>query len=613
MPEVSEQLQLGPFEFTFEDGALRYLRAGGHDLLWQIYAAVRDANWGTIPGEIEDVIIYNEDHEKHIYFTSVHEQADIQFIWSGHIHVNAAGWLTFEFDGEAESTFDRNRIGFCVLHPMTAAGADCTIEHVDGSISEGQFPTHISPHQPFMDICAITHEVTPALSVKVTMEGDTFEMEDQRNWTDASFKTYCTPLAEPFPVTVREGDTIQQRITVELLGDVPSASTESEDVRVTLSETRSSLPQLGLCSSSPLSNADLEHLRNLNLDHLRVDVHLDKYYQDHLEQQLQHIHKLSCGLELAVHATDDADTQLEHLANFLNKADANLSRLLVFHENEKSTSSTWLNLARKHFPDTPLAGGTDAFFTELNRERPDTTSLDLLTYSLNPQVHAFDDASLIETLPVQAVTVHSAQTFSNGKPVIVSPVTFKMRSNPNATEGGTLSLDEKVDPRQGTLFGAGWTLGSLAHLLTSSVTSLTYFDTVGLLGVITGADNSDASAVYPLYHVLADVAEFKDGEISLCSSSHSLVTNGIVLQHADTTRILLANHSPSRQTITLNNIQGRHTGRVLDASTEDAAMLTPDMFRAEFPLAFEAVNGQLEVTLEPHALITLDSLPAGAS
>ena len=121
MPDVSEQLQLGPFEFTFEDGALRYLRTGGHDLLWQIYAAVRDANWGTIPGEIEDVIIYYEAQEKHIYFTSVHEQADIQFIWSGHIHANAAGWLTFEFEGEAESTFLSNRIGFCVLHPMTAA------------------------------------------------------------------------------------------------------------------------------------------------------------------------------------------------------------------------------------------------------------------------------------------------------------------------------------------------------------------------------------------------------------------------------------------------------------------------------------------------------------
>lgn len=28
-------------------------------------------------------------------------------------------------------------------------------------------------------------------------EGDVFEMEDQRNWTDASYKTYCTPWGCP--------------------------------------------------------------------------------------------------------------------------------------------------------------------------------------------------------------------------------------------------------------------------------------------------------------------------------------------------------------------------------------------------------------------------------
>ncbi|MEM7736163.1 MAG: hypothetical protein AAF267_10265 [Deinococcota bacterium] len=613
MPDVSEQLQLGPFEFRFEDGALRYLRAGGHDLLWQVYAAVRDANWGTIPFRLEGVSIQQTADTIDITFTSIHKQADIHFIWHGHITASATGSLTFSFEGIAKSTFARNRIGFCVLHPMTAAGADCTIEHVDGRISKGQFPTHISPYQPFMDIRTITHEVTPELSVKVTMTGDTFEMEDQRNWTDASFKTYCTPLVEPFPVTVREGDIIQQRITVELLGEMPSASTEPENVKLTLSETRSSLPQLGLCSSSSLSESDINNLRNLNLDHLRVDVHLGEAYQDHLEQQLEYIQKLGCGLELAVHLTDDASTQLEHLAQVLNTSDAAITRLLVFHQQEKSTGSKWLELARQYFPDTPRAGGTDAFFTELNRERPDTSSLDLLTYSLNPQVHAFDDSSLVETLAVQPITVESAQTFSDGKPVIISPITFKMRNNPNAIGDGTLSLDEKVDPRQGTLFGAGWILGSLAYLLTSPVTSLTYLDTVGPLGVIPNSDDFGAGAVYPLYHVLADVAKFKHGKIAMCASSHPLAVNGIGLQHDGKTRILLANHSQTTQTITLNNIQGSYTGRVLDASTEDAAMLTPDAFRAAFPLTVEAVNGHLQVTLEPHALITLDSMPAGTS
>jgi hypothetical protein len=32
------------------------------------------------------------------------------------------------------------------------------------------------------------------------MEGDAWEMEDHRNWLDASFKTYVRPLALPYPM-----------------------------------------------------------------------------------------------------------------------------------------------------------------------------------------------------------------------------------------------------------------------------------------------------------------------------------------------------------------------------------------------------------------------------
>ena len=46
---------------------------------------------------------------------------------------------------------------------------------------------------------AITHSVRPGVRAECRMEGDTFEMEDQRNWSDASYKTYVRPLALPWP------------------------------------------------------------------------------------------------------------------------------------------------------------------------------------------------------------------------------------------------------------------------------------------------------------------------------------------------------------------------------------------------------------------------------
>ena len=44
------------------------------------------------------------------------------------------------------------------------------------------------------------------------MEGDTFEMEDHRNWTDASFKTYVRPLALPWPYTPPAGQAVSQSV-----------------------------------------------------------------------------------------------------------------------------------------------------------------------------------------------------------------------------------------------------------------------------------------------------------------------------------------------------------------------------------------------------------------
>ena len=134
----------------------------------------------------------------------------------------ANGQIKFSFDGVARSDFLRNRIGICILHPIAeCAGIPCAIEHVDGRVEQANFPTTISPYQPFQDIRAISYEVaTTGIRAQLEVEGDTFEMEDQRNWSDASFKTYCTPLALPLPAPVKTGDHAQQAVTLSLSGPV---------------------------------------------------------------------------------------------------------------------------------------------------------------------------------------------------------------------------------------------------------------------------------------------------------------------------------------------------------------------------------------------------------
>ena len=119
--------------------------------------------------------------------------------------------ITISFEGAAVEEFSSNRIGLVVLHHPDEAGRPVTVTAPDGSRSEANFPTHISAHQPFKDIVALDWE-SDHVAYRLDFEGDVFETEDQRNWTDASFKTYSTPLSKPFPVTHQTGDSIRQRI-----------------------------------------------------------------------------------------------------------------------------------------------------------------------------------------------------------------------------------------------------------------------------------------------------------------------------------------------------------------------------------------------------------------
>src|SRR5690606_6596188 len=123
----------------------------------------------------------------------------------------------------------------------------------------------------------------------------------------------------------------------------------------------------------------------------------------------------------------------------------------------------------------------DAFFTELNRNPVDAQSLDGVTYSINPQVHAFDDQSLVETLEAQGYTVQSARRLYPDKKIRISPISFHMRWNPNATCDNKRLREPTgwTDKRQFTLFGACWFLISLTYLGESGVASYTYFELSG--------------------------------------------------------------------------------------------------------------------------------------
>ena len=149
-------LSAGPLRCALQEGAVRWIRFHGVEVVRGVYAAVRDRNWGTVPASLHDLHIRTRDESFTVGFRVDHQAKGIAFSWQGRVEATARS-LTFSFDGEARSGFLRNRIGFCVLHPPGCAGQACTVTHTDGRITESHFPRHVAPNQPFLNmrVCGV--------------------------------------------------------------------------------------------------------------------------------------------------------------------------------------------------------------------------------------------------------------------------------------------------------------------------------------------------------------------------------------------------------------------------------------------------------------------------
>lgn len=634
MTRPSYELKAGPLTMLYDNGDLRYIRLGQHEILRRVYATVRDHNWGTVIPQVNNETLHIHNNWFRIGYEAVHRLGDVDFMWEVEIKGSRDGTVVFTIEGEARAAFRTNRTGFCVLHPMEVAGKACTVEYVDGTREESHFPERISPHQPFKNLRAIIHEVAPGISAEVRMEGDIFEMEDQRNWTDASFKTYCRPLELPYPFVLDKDARISQTVTIRLLGDAAAveeiAMQDSPQGALILrvSDDSVPLPELGL-GVSPFRLNDLEasRLRLLNLTHLRVDWKLwQADLADDVRQAISQASALGVPLEVALFVSDKAQTELVMFRSLLAALRPNVARWIVLHRSESSTSAHWVNLARENLQDyargVPVGAGTNGNFTELNRNRPPVEAIDFAAYSINPQVHAFADVDLVENLAPQMQTVTNTRAFIDNKPVYVTPVTLRRRWNPVATGDAVAheprSLPPEVDPRQMSLFGAGWTLGSIKYLAQGGAAGITYYQTSGWQGVMERVEGSPmplrfrslANSVFPMFHVFADLADFVGGEVIPCFSSDPLSADGLIVRKGERVRVLLANFTPSVQIVRLEGLRTPGTPvsvlvKSLDENNAQDAMANPEGWRA-MPGVRVEFGATWQHALKPYSVVRVD-------
>jgi len=624
-------LSAGPLKILYEDGDLRYIRLGSREILRRIYVAVRDRNWNTVPAKLEDIDIQHTKDQFEVRFHAIHQQKGIDFRWDGHISGNAQGTIRFSLNGEAYSDFWRNRIGFCVLHPVReCAGKLCIVTHCDGSVERSHFPRYISPHQPFKDIRAIRHQVLPGIWAQVTFEGDVFEMEDQRNWTDASFKIYSTPLDLPFPVLIQRGTRIHQTVTLQLDAErlqLPMISSSPSHVYPTLaiSEGTKRLPHIGLgIGAETLGDRELDRIRKLNLSHLRVDLDLSSdSWLSTLERAQQIATQTSTKLEAALKSASTFQSDMPIFRKALKRPHPPICRWLVFVSDNPILRSGWPDPVRTMLapltPQAMFALGSDANFTELNRNRPDLADADMLCYSLNPQVHAFDNRSLVETLPIQALTARSARLFAGKKPLVISPITLKQRFNPVATSPelprDPNALPPYVDVRQMSLFGAGWTAASLKYIgLTGYVHSVTYYTLAGCTGILQPHTRSTlpeafpplSGCVYPMYHVFRAVGEMRQGELLETHSSDSLTLEGLGIRMGPHCRVIAANLTFKAQKVRIQGVGKGVSFKLLDQTNALSAMSRPEAFWSNDWQPVSSTNGEIYLELAPYGLAFID-------
>lgn len=657
--ETPKVLRAGPLTAELESGNLRYVRIGGKEAIRALSFIVRDRNWGTYNPVISNLKVGQGPDSFEVSYDAVCKDALQELHYQARIRGRSDGSLVFEGTAKALTDFVTNRTGFVVLHPIEGvAGQPVRVEHTDGRVVESTFPTMIDPTCPLQDIRALTHQVAPGVKVRLVMAGDAFEMEDHRNWNDASYKTYVRPLAKPWPFTIAAGESTPQRLTLEIEGSPPAHATGAADeaIGVRLGDQTGQVPAFGLSLRPDHLDQTLEVLDDLRLltpafllcpfdsriadgydgpprlgaSTFPFDVRIGgrgkvmaAYRQigEAVGAPLVLEAVLACrnpdGSPTADPAVMRAD--LDRVKQAAVDAGTRFAMVAVSPSTDLKCTlpgSVWppcppleeiYAATRDAFPGLPVIGGMFSYFTELNRKRPPAAALDAVTHASCPIVHAADDRTVTENLEALPHIVRSVRVFAGDKPYRPGPAAIGARDNPYGaaptlnTDNGRYAL-AYMDPRQRGLIAAAWYLGYGAHMARGAAEAVTLAAPVGEFGLIYRPMpypqpwfGGGTARVYPAWHVLQ----------ALCGASGKPM---VVSEPEDGTRVqTLAWRAGGRTVVLVANLTGDPVRVALQGAERGSVSLldeTSFVAAVRDPAHFESGEQQAlgSLALRPYAV-----------
>jgi hypothetical protein len=565
-----KKLTAGPLTLDYSEGSLWNISDGSEEVIRRIYLVFQDINWTSRPFTIkkEEWQINEKSFTAKLQMQGTQDAKDfsVELFITG----SEGGEITYGFIGSTTKPFLRNRLGLCLLHPVAnLAGRSCELLRPDGSIEKSIFPKNISPDQPFLNLAGISHQLSSGKTALVKFEGEVFETEDHRNWSDASYKTYCTPISLPFPAEVQAGAQIKQSIKVSLNGGAAKSS-ESDQVLgnlISVSNKPIPLPEIGLGLNSIAEHLELSEysgFEELGIRHLRLSLNVSSASKSDVAKALDITKKL--GIKLDISLTAENPDQVSDFLGSLGELNEEINQLFLFSSKDKTTPADFINAAREvSSNDYEIAGGTDLYFTELNRDPHCTEFADQINFSINPQVHSFDDRTLIQNTATQKTIVLNASKIAAGKSINVGPITLRPRYNPNATQPekdvSNTPLPSSVDARQRTWFTEGWTAMSLRSIAESSaVSKVTYFETLGWRGIkefSTGSKDpinfpSIPGEKFPVWNLIAALKGFT--HILPTESSSPETVDSLILRLESSLKVILVNFSTIEQEVEFRGV-----------------------------------------------------------
>lgn len=590
-------LRAGALSCELVDGNLRNIRLAGREVLRAISYVVRDRDWGTYAPVLQDFAAEETAGGFSVrYEAACGAPEGPRLLYRARIAGDATG-LSFTVEAVPNGDFLTNRCGFTILHPIVGlAGAPVEVEHVDGSVARAVLPDLIAPAQPFRDMRAITHAVAPGVFATCRMEGDTFEMEDQRNWSDASYKTYVRPLALPWPYVLPAGETVRQSVTLALRGDETAAAPmPPAPVRITTGGVIGRAPAFGLVVTPEETEATLQASDRLaELGPQTLLFHFDPT-AGHDAQALAGFARLAAHwpaetvLEYVVPCVRPLDVEFGEVARLVAQARLRLDALAVSPAVDRRSTppgSAWPDCppleevyaaARAAFPGLRLGGGMFSYFTELNRKRPPAHLLDYVTHCTCPIVHDADDRSVMQSLEALPFILRSARAIIGpATPYRIGPSTLGMRHNPYGARtlpnphGRRMTMTPD-DPRQRGLFAAAWMIGYAARLVETGVESFTGGALTGSFGLVEPSETGDARMRRPAFHAAALLAGIAGAPALACRSDAEDRVLALAVERAGARTLLLANLTGDEQRVELP--WGERAG-VLDAAAVPAFAAT---------------------------------------